>query len=176
MPSNLHPCRRLEVKRLVLTALLLVATVSFARSAEEQLDRLEEFDAWVVQAFQPRALETAQGIRALGRLLSEKGHEFQNAHASTDSEMREFVFEGLAVYAVVEKTPPHRIWVTSVEITGPAWPLENGLAVGQDVAQLERIPVRPEAGTLRYCGVNNCLIAEERQGVITSLRIEAYFD
>ncbi len=168
--------RRRQMKNLFITLLLLMPSIGMAQLAHDELGRLEAVDAWVSQAFRPRALETVQGIRSLGRLLYENRHRNQLEHAAIETEVREFVFEGLAIHAFVEKAAPHRAWVTAIEITSPCWSLENGLKVGQNVAELERLPVQAEAESLRFCGVNNCLLAEERDGDISGLRLEIYLD
>lgn len=164
------------MKSVTLIALLLITSTSIAQITDDELGRLEEFDAWVHQAFHPQVLETVQGIRALGHLLDERSQPYSIAHASSELEIREFVFEGLAIDAVVEKAAPYRVWVTTIKISSPLWPLENGLAVGQSTAELGRLSVQPEAGSLSFCGVNNCLVAEERNGSISSLKLDIYLD
>lgn len=164
------------MKTLILVVLMSVSAMGIAQPKEHELTRLEDFDVWVHQAFHRGALDTVEGIRALGRLVSEKRHPHEVAHASSDLELAQFVFDGLAIHAVVEKSAPHRVWVTTIEITSPAWPLENGLTVGQHVGELNRLPVLPDVDALRFCGVNNCLVADHRGGIIRSLRLEIYVD
>lgn len=164
------------MKPLIFAVLMSVSAMSVAQPEEHELKRLEDFDIWVHQAFHPGALETVEGIRSLGPLVAEKRHPHDVAHASSDLELAQFVFEGLTIQAVVEKSAPNRVWVTTIEITSAAWPLVNGLAVGQHVGELNRLPVLPAEDALRFCGVNNCLAAEHRSSVIRSLTLEIYVD
>lgn len=144
--------------------------------ADADLDRLERFDAWLQESFRPQALKTVDGIRNLGQLRDEKCQDRMIAHASSELEVCEFVFEGLTIHAVVEKSALPRVWITAISISSPAWALENGLAVGQSTAELELLPVLPEVGSSRFCGVNNCLVAEEHNGVISRLSLDIYLD
>lgn len=168
------------MKSLFLSMLLLIAPPCLAVLTDQELDRMEQFDRWVHRAMTSARLETVPAIRALGRVLYEKSHVFPRAHAPADREIREFGFDGLTVYAVVEKTVPmpmpSRAWVTTIEIRSAAWPLDNGLHVGQEVAALARLPVQPDEGSLRFCGVNNCLIAEQQDGFISAITLETYLD
>ena len=156
--------------------LLLLVALSAAPVAAVELALRERFDAWILKAFRPEALATVQGIRALDVPVSENVHEYQSPHAAHAMELREFVFHGLTIYAVVDRARPVQVWVTTIKIASPAWPLDNGLTVGQPVAELERLPVPPKPGILTFCGVNNCLVAEEGEGRIRSLTLERYLD
>lgn len=62
--------------------------------ADADLDRLERFDAWLQESFRPQALKTVDGIRNLGQLRDEKCQDRMIAHASSELEVCEFVFEG----------------------------------------------------------------------------------
>lgn len=139
------------MKRVILAMLLLISSVCTAQIPGDPLDRLEEFDGWALQVFRPQALKTLQGIRSLGPLVYEKSYKHELAHASSALERRELVFEGLIIHAVVETAGPHRVWVTTIAISSPAWALENGLAVGQNVAEL--CAFRCRRNLLRYGSV-----------------------
>jgi hypothetical protein len=160
----------------LLAPLLLFSAFALARLSDSDLGRMEDFDAWLQQAFRPEAMKTLEGIRSMGRLRSESRSAYPSAHSDAALEMHEFVLDGLAIYVVAQKDHPARLWPISVEISSASWPLVNGIAVGDPITELASLPVAPDSDSLTFCGVTNCLIAEARDGRITSLRLEFYFD
>src|SRR5690625_1504746 len=154
------------MRQLIALYLLMAVPLAAAQMTDNELSRREAFDAWLYEPFADQNLQTVQDIRSLGPPIREVQHEYVSPHATPDLEMREFVFDGLTVYAIIEQAVTSRVWLSQIQIARSSWPLKNGLSVGQPISVLARLPVQPEPGALKVCGVNHCLVAEEKEGRI----------
>ena len=141
----------------------------------DDLDHYEAVDAWLYTAFMPENIESVSGIRSLGTVLAER-QRLVPSHDGVGAVVRTYIFENLQICALTNLTDPHKAYVSGVEITGPEWVLVNGLGVGSDTTKFRAQLGIKEGEGLRYCGINNCLVAEEAEGTITKITICLYVD
>lgn len=139
------------------------------------MDHYEAVDAWLYNAFMPDSIELVSGIRSLGTVLAER-QRLVPSHDGVGAISRTYIFENLQIFGLTNLTDPERARVSGIEITGPGWTLVNGLGVGSETANFRaQLGIRP-GESLRYCGINNCLVAEEAEGRITKITICLYVD
>lgn len=155
---------------------VLVVAVSAGCSVQPPLPSLEEreaFDAWLYSAFSKVDLRTAASIKAIATLIDESAVPYSATHAEGRWNVTSYRFKGLKIVALVQEAPPQKSLVEVIEITSPAWPLDNGLAVGAPLSDI-RMPIPPSQGALKFCGVNNCIEFGKKAGRISRITLSLY--
>jgi len=167
------------MKRLLFLLLLISSATANAMDDQTKLNKLDRFDSIVSEVFHPKALQTRQGIENLGKTIKKTEKAWKT---SSGNEWLSIVYEfqGLSVIAHFSKQKPKLANVSKIVIKSSNWPLSNGIYVGQKLIEAEDMIINQlveyTKGSGQYCGLNNCIIAKHKNGVIHELEIELYFD
>ncbi|MEH6638607.1 MAG: hypothetical protein V7717_04990 [Porticoccaceae bacterium] len=140
------------------------------------MQKYEAFDNWVYEAFPVGSPATEGKIIELGNVIESTEQEYSVGHAANPLKSVTYKFLGLEVFAIVEQTETKKAHVTQITINSSNWILSNGIATGQNVSVLSKLPVTPHEGTLNYCGAANCIEFKAKGNIINAIKINLYAD
>ena len=160
-------------------SLFIFALYSFQTTAEvdiKQIEKYEEFDNWLYDAFKVPEPNSEFGILKLGKPKSIDRQNYSVGHSNKPLESVIYRFDGLTIHAIIEKTDYKRAYITQVTINSSRWLLESGIGVGQNPSVLLKLSVKPHTGTYNYCGTANCIEFQIKENKIKQLQITLYVD
>ncbi|WP_162926423.1 hypothetical protein [Teredinibacter purpureus] len=141
-----------------------------------EMQKYEEFDSWIYEAFPFGSPATEGKIIELGKLIESTEEEYSVGHAANPLKSVTYRFPGLEVCAIVEQTETKKAHVTQITISSSNWVLSNGIAIGQSLSVLSKLPVSPHEGTLNYCGAANCIEFQAKGNIINAIKVNLYAD
>ena len=141
-----------------------------------EMQKYEAFDNWVYEAFPVGISATEDKIIELGKLIESTEQEYSAGHAVNPLKSVTYKFHGLEVSAIVEQTETKRAHITQITISSSNWVLSNGIAIGQKLSVLSKLPVSPLEGTLNYCGAANCIEFQAKGNIINAIKVTLYAD
>jgi len=157
--------------------LFLILFICFSsQSLEEGIEKYEKFDSWLYSSIANVDLSSKKEIKNLGKILKLEISEYESGHSTNPLESFEFQTEGLFLSGVWEE-PTDKAWISQIIITSNKWQLGEKIKVGDPVGVLKNVPISPDNDTsLKYCGINNCVIFDEAKGLIGRITITLYVD
>ena len=141
-----------------------------------EMQKYEAFDNWVYEAFPVGSLATEDKIIELGKLIESTEQEYSVGHAANPLKSVTYKFYGLELCAIVEQAEIKRAHITQITISSSNWVLSNGIAIGQNLSVLSKLPVSPHEGTLNYCGAANCIEFQAKGNIINAIKVNLYAD
>lgn len=162
-----------------LVVFFIVISFSLSTYAEmdvAEIEKYEAFDKWVYGAFPVGSPTTEETILGLDKAIVVSEHGYSVGHAANPLKSVKYKSSGLEICAIVEQTPTKKAYITQITINSGEWVLSNGIAIGQNVSVLSKLPVSPHEGTLKYCGANNCINFQVKDKIIDTIKINLYAD
>jgi len=164
------------MKSAIFSIIFLLSLNLYAESDIAQIEKYEAFDNWIYGAFEIENPETESSILKLGESIKVSEQEYIIGHAANPLKAVICEFHGLEVQAIIEQTEFKIAHIIQITIDSSSWPLSNGITVGQEVSVLSKLLVSPNEGTLKYCGLSNCVEFMIKDNIISVIKISLYAD